>query len=366
MRLVAHEVLIVDVPLERPFMGVTEMPHVILRLQTDDGVEGLGWALGFQPHLIPALASAVDEVAATLHGADPTHLQALNGRVSRLVAYWGPGLTRYVEAIIDIALHDVVATAGGQSVAALLGGGGVETVPVYASQHLWRDWDLDALGTGAQALVEGGWRAMKFRIGANRKASDEAERARIMRQAVGDGIDVMVDVNQGWDIARTKEVAPLLAPYGLAWLEDPIDHRDIDGYRRLVGEVGIPITHGEYHFDTEPFGRIAAGRAADVVMIDAHHVGGMIRWMEAAAICAGGHLPVATHLSPEIGVHLAAAAPNCRTLEYMDWSVNLFTERLALDADGRMVVPAGPRARRDPRFGSGGVEGSDPQLILVT
>ncbi|MDG2113302.1 MAG: mandelate racemase/muconate lactonizing enzyme family protein, partial [Actinomycetota bacterium] len=284
----------------------------------------------------------VDAIAAELVGLDPGHIGAINGRVSRMLSYWGAGLNRYVEAMVDLAIHDITARSGGLSVAELLGAGGVTTVPVYASQHLWRDWDLSALETGAAALVEEGWRAMKFRIGAEDLASDEADRARVMRQTVGEDITVMVDVNQGWDIARTKEVAPLLEPYRLAWLEDPIDYRDIAGYRRLVDEIGIPITHGEYHFDTEPFGRIAADRAADVVMIDAHHVGGLVKWLEAAAVCGNAHLPVATHLSPEIGVHLAAAAPNCRVLEYMDWSVHLFNERLELDDRGRARVPQRP------------------------
>lgn len=342
MLLDSHEIVVVDVPLLRPWMGFTEMRHVVLRLRTSDGVEGLGWAFAFDPKLIPALASAVDAVAADLVGLDPTHIGRINGKVARLLSYWGTGLTRYVQAMIDVALHDIAARTAGVSVATFLGGGGMTAVPVYASQHLWRDWDLDAVESGAAALVDEGWVAMKFRIGANRLASDEAERARVMRQTVGDGIAVMVDVNQGWDIARTKEVAPLLEPYGLAWLEDPIDYRDVAGYRRLVAEIGIPITHGEYHFDTEPFGRIAAERAADVVMIDAHHVGGIVNWLEAAAVCRNAHIPVATHLSPEIGVHLAAATPNCQVLEYMDWSVNLFNERLELDDEGRAIVPERP------------------------
>ena len=323
-------------------MGLDEMRHAILRLRTESGVEGLGWAGWFDGRLIPALATATDAVAAELHGLDATHRGRIMDKVRRLVEFWGPGLTRYVEAMVDVALHDLAGRAADVSVASLLGGGGVGAVPVYASQHLWRDWDLPALASGSASLAEQGWAAMKFRIGANDRAADEAERARVMRESVGDEISVMVDVNQGWDIARTKEVAPLLEPYRLTWLEDPIDYRDLAGYRRLVTEIGVPITHGEYHFDTDAIGRIAADRAADTVMLDAHHLGGIERWREAAAACAVAHVPVATHLSPEIGVHLAAATPNCRTLEYMDWSVNLFQERLELDPDGRMVVPDRP------------------------
>lgn len=342
MTIASHDLLVVDVPLDRPFMGIPQIRHVILRLRDNDGVEGLGWACAFDPAIVPALAAATEATAAWLMGQDPADIVGINGLLKRRLDYWGPGLTRYVQAIVDVAIHDLAARRARQSVAAFLGAASVKTVPVYASQHLWRDYDLDALYTGAAALAAEGWRSMKFRIGANRLAADEAERARVVREAVGADIDVMVDVNQGWDIARTKEVAPLLEPYHLAWLEDPIDHRDIAGYSRLVSEIGIPITHGEYHFDVEPFARIAAARAADIVMIDAHHVGGIAAWMQAAAICDGAHLPVATHLSPEIGVHLAAAAPNCRMLEYMDWSVNLFQERIQLNSDGQAIVPDRP------------------------
>lgn len=342
MTIASNEVLVVDVPLERPFMGMPSVPHVILRLRDAEGIEGLGWACGFDGEIIPALASATEAAAGWIMSMDPADTTGINGLLHRRLDYWGPGLTRYVQAIVDIATHDLAARQRGLSVAGFLGAPAVDTVPVYASQYLWRDYDLDRLHDSAGSLAASGWQAMKFRIGANRLASDEAERARVVREAVGPDIDVMVDVNQGWDIARTKEVAPLLEPYGLAWLEDPIDHRDIAGYRRLVHEVDIPITHGEYHFDVEPFGRIAADRAADTVMIDAHHVGGISAWMRAAAICSGANLPVATHLSPEIGIHLAAAAPNCRMLEYMDWSVNLFQERIDLDANGAAVVPRSP------------------------
>lgn len=323
-------------------MGIPSMQHVILRLRDTEGVEGLGWACAFDAALVPSLASATHAASDWITTMNPADIAGVNGLLRRRLDYWGPGLTRYVQAIIDIAVHDLAAKQAGISVAAFLGAPSVESVPVYASQYLWRDYDLSALHESAGALAAAGWNAMKFRIGANRLASDEAERAKVVRQTVGPDIDVMVDVNQGWDIARTKEVVPLLEPYRLAWLEDPIDHRDIAGYRRLVNEVGIPITHGEYHFDVEPFGRIVAERAADVVMIDAHHVGGIVAWMQAAAVCDAAHLPVATHLSPEIGIHLAAAAPNCRTLEYMDWSVNLFQERIPLDGGGSAVVPQRP------------------------
>ena len=183
MEIASHDVVVVDVPLDRPFMGMASCRHVVLRMRTGEGIEGLGWVGWFAPTMIGSLASAVDAVAADLVGRHPTHRLATMQRVRQLtdVVWWGPGISRYVEAIVEMALLDIAGKAANQSVAELLGAGGIESVPAYASQHLWRDWDLDALHQGAGQLAEAGWTAMKFRIGAEASATAEAERARAVR-----------------------------------------------------------------------------------------------------------------------------------------------------------------------------------------
>jgi L-alanine-DL-glutamate epimerase-like enolase superfamily enzyme len=159
---------------------------------------------------------------------------------------------------------------------------------------------------------------------------------------VGDDVKIMVDINEGWDIPRTMAVARYFEAHDVFWLEDPIDHKDFDGYRQLVNALDIPITQGEYHYGPQPIYEVVKNGAADIVMIDAHHVGGIDPWMKAAAVCELGNKPVATHLSPEIAVHLGAATSNLLTVEYMTWSFGMFNESMDLDENGDLKLPQGP------------------------
>ena len=106
--------------------------------------------------------------------------------------------------------------------------------------------------------------------------------------------------------------------------------------------LDISITQGEYYYGYQSFLTLVNAGAADIVMIDTHHVGGIDGWMKAAAICNAAHRPIATHLSPEIAVHLGAAAPGVMMVEYMPWSFGLFNEPMEIDAAGRLKVPQTP------------------------
>jgi L-alanine-DL-glutamate epimerase-like enolase superfamily enzyme len=347
VKIVSHEIVVVDVPLERPFLSGTgfrssALRHIVLKLRTDDGIEGLGWAFSHSHVLLPALRSAIDAIATMIEGEDPFMRDRIQRQIDHVTRWAGEGFGRWVSAVINFALYDIAGKALGQPVYRLLGGDRGESVPAYASGHLWRDYSLDELSEAAGMLKERGFRAMKFRCGLLEKASDEAERARVVREAVGDEFPIMVDINGGWDVPRTMEVARHFEKYGVYWLEDPIDHRDLAGYRQLVNALDITITHGEYEYSPEAFARMLEAGAVDLPMIDAHHVGGIDSWKKAAAICEGAMRSVVTHLSPEIAVHLGASTLNCLTVEYMPWSFGLFEESMEINSDGELIVPQAP------------------------
>ncbi|MCH7734319.1 MAG: mandelate racemase/muconate lactonizing enzyme family protein [Chloroflexi bacterium] len=347
MKIASHEIIVVDNPLERPFMAAGVIPssslrHVILKLRTDDGIEGLGWSFSHSHRMLPALVSAIDDIATHIEGADPLMREAIAADILKVTGWAGEGMTHWVQATINIALWDIAGKALGQPVWKLLGGHSAETVPTYASGHMWRDYTLDELSETAGELKERGFTGMKFRCGAEATAADEGERARVVRQAVGDDVQLMIDINGGWDIPRTVAAARQFEAYDIFWLEDPIDHRDLQGYRQLVNLLDISITQGEYYYGYQSFLTLVNAGAADIVMIDTHHVGGIDGWMKAAAICNAAHRPIATHLSPEIAVHLGAAAPGVMMVEYMPWSFGLFNEPMEIDAAGRLKVPQAP------------------------
>ena len=341
MKIASHEIVIVDLPLERPFMGRTVMRHAILKLRTDDGIDGLGWAMAAGP-MGAALVVAIDGIAELLHGEDPMMREQIDVMIDRVTGSSGPGMTHYVRAVVNIALWDITGKAAGQPIWKLLGGAEAETVETYASGWLWRDYSLDELTESAGELAGRGFTSMKFRCGAEARMADEAERARVVRAAVGDDVTIMVDINQGWDIPRTMVGARHFEAQNVYWLEDPIHRHDVDGYRHLVDALEINITHGENLWDWRLFMEVVKRDAVDIAMIDAHHVGGIDGFVKAAAVCDAAYRPVVTHLSPEIAVHLGASIPNCNLVEYMDWSFGLFEETIDINADGRMIVPQAP------------------------
>jgi L-alanine-DL-glutamate epimerase-like enolase superfamily enzyme len=267
--------------------------------------------------------------------------EAVGERLLRIGGAGAPaGLVTRAVSAIDVALWDIRGKALGQPVYKLLGGYR-DRVPCYASGFLWRNFDLSALDKTARRLVDEGFRAMKFRLGAEDSAAKEIARMRVMREAAGDGADLMVDINQGWDVNQAIAIGREMASYNLFWLEDPIHHQDYDGMARIAEALDTPIASGEYHYGVVPFRHMVERRSIDIVMVDLLRVGGLTRFMKVAHLAELFNLPVVSHLAPEILVHAIAAAPNGLTVEHMPWAFPLFTREPIVE-DGMMLVPGEP------------------------
>ncbi len=299
---------------------------VTLTLRTDEGVEGLGYA-GFAPPVMTrALKAAIDGLCEATVGSDPMDTEAVGSRLVRMAGSGSPaGLVTRAISAIDVALWDIKGKALGQPVYKLLGGYR-DRVPTYASGFLWRTFDLDALATHGRRLVSEGFRSMKFRLGAEPTIAKEVARLEAMRNAVGPDVDLMIDINQGWDVNRAITIGREMANYGIYWLEDPTRYDDFGGLARIADALDTPIAAGEYVYGISPFRELIEQRSIDIVMVDLLRVGGITQWMKVAHLAEAFNLPVVTHLAPEVLVHALAAVPNGLTLEYMPWSFPLFKE----------------------------------------
>ena len=314
---------------------------VTLQLQTDDGVEGIGYAGFASPLMTKALKEAVDALAEQTLGDDPMRVEAIAAKLLELGGRGAPsGLVTRAIAAIDIALWDLKGKALGQPVYKLLGGFR-DRVPTYASGYLWRHYGAAALAKKGAELVDEGFRAMKFRMGAEPTNAKEIERMMTLREAVGEGIDVMVDINQGWDVNRSIAVGREMDACDLYWLEDPTNYEDFDGLARIADALDTPIAAGEYLWGVAPFRSFLERRSVDIVMVDIMRVGGLTQWMKVAHMAEAWNLPVVSHLAPEILVHAVAAVPNGLTVEHMPWSLPLSKEELTME-DGQLVLPEKP------------------------
>jgi len=186
-----------------------------------------------------------------------------------------------------------------------------------------------------------GFRQMKMQCGAESTAAREVDRVRVMRESVGEDVDLMCDINQLWRVEQAVDIGRRLEPYHLFWLEDPTTHDDYAGLARVADALATPIAAGEYVYGIAPFRQLLEHRSVDIAMIDLLRVGGVSQWMKVAGMAEAFNLPVVSHLIPEIHVHLIAAIPNGLTVEYMPWSLRLWEETPALE-NGMLAVPARP------------------------
>ena len=314
---------------------------VTIQLRTNDGIEGIGHATLVPWSMNNALNAAVDALAQEVVGRNPMDIESI---VADL--YWaaGAGSTAGVAvhaiAGIEVALWDIRGKITGQPVHKLLGGF-TDRVKVYASGSFWRPHQLEDIPETGRAFVEQGFRAMKLRLGGEASPAKEVERLRLLREAVGDDIDLMVDINRGWSVNQAVTIGKQLEEYGLYWLEDPIDHLDLEGQARVADALTVPIAAGEYHYGIEPFRYMLERRSIDIVMIDLMRVGGLSRWMKVAHLAEAFNVPVVSHLVPEFLCHAMAAIPNGIYTEYMPWSLPLYKEPPEIE-DGELVLPQTP------------------------
>ena len=337
----------VRLPVEEPLAGGppyfrSHNQFVILRIETEDGIEGIG-AIFFGGALNATLKHAVDQLGELLIGEDPLRTEALTQKLRATAASAGPaGIVTLAISGIDMALWDIKGKFFGQSLGALLGGLR-DRVPAYASGALVRAYPLDHLLKAAQLLVEKGFKQMKTQLAlpGDTTPEKEVERARLVREAVGPDIDLMCDINQRWSVHQAMDIGKRVEDVHFFWLEDVTAHDDYSGLARVADALITPLAGGECLYGITPFRHMIEARSVDIIMIDLIRVGGISNWMKVAAMAEAFNLPVVSHLFPEIHVHLVSAIPNGLTVEYMPWSFRLF-EEVPVPVKGELIVPTKP------------------------
>ena len=313
---------------------------VTLELDTDQGIQGIGVTF-FGGLLTPALKEAVDDLGRLVIGEDPLRVEAVSEKLKRVAGSSGPeGIFTLALSAIDIALWDIKGKALDQPVCSLLGGCR-DRAPTYASGALMRPMNLEYLSEAGPRLVASGFRQMKTQMGAEPTAEREVARIRTLRDAIGDDIDLMCDINQLWNVNQAIDIGRRVEEYHLFWLEDVVARDDYQGLARVADALTTPIAAGEYVYGIRSFRHMLETRSVDIVMIDLLRVGGITQFRKVAGMAEAFNLPVVSHLIPEIQVHNIAAIPNGLTVEYMPWTLRLFEETPEI-IDGEIVVPDKP------------------------
>lgn len=333
----------VVVPLNRPVISKVgsydQWPLVLIDLRTAEGVTGRSYLEPYLESSLGYLVRAVEEVAKTRAGRPVRPLddfqrsrQALN-----LVGYEGVALIAI--AGLDMAAWDALAKAAGMPLARFLGGD-LGSVPAYNSNGLWLA-DPSSLGLeAAELLEEGGFGALKLRLGRPHMRDDFLALHKV-RDAAGPDVQLMVDFNQGLSLSRALRLCHALDDQGLYWFEEPIAYNDLRGLAQLTRELRTPVQIGENFYGPRELWKAIDARACDLVMPDLMRIGGISGWLRSAPIAAAAGIEVSSHLYPEVSAHLLRVTETAHWLEWQDWANPILAEPFEV-SHGYLTVPDRP------------------------
>jgi L-alanine-DL-glutamate epimerase-like enolase superfamily enzyme len=336
MKVIGYETWIVRVPYEE---GRAPAPQVILRLTTDEGLDGVAYVTPLVPWSIKPIRVAVEAMAERVMGQDPKAVESINATlVARTPRPQFDGLARGAASLVDIALWDIKAKALGQPLFRLLGASD-NKVRTYASWNLWWQYDIETLAQHGAEAVEKGFRAMKYRLGGVKTKEESLARTQALRDAVGPEVDLLVDMNWGWTVDKTIRIGRELEQHGLVWIEDPIPAHEYDGLRQISAALETPITAGETYHEAAQFHAALQRSAFDIAMIDLE-AGGITQWLKMANIVESYGRPIASHMCTEVSAHVIAAIGGM-IVEYIPWAEPLFKEVPPV-VDGNIVLSERP------------------------
>ena len=309
-------------------MDVLELPEasmqtftfhgwLVVEIFTDDGLVGIGNAA-----LAPQVTKQVIDLylKPLLIGRDPWDSEFLwQNMFRKTMAFGRKGIGMVAISAVDIALWDVLGKSAKQPVYRLLGGRTKPRIPVYASRLY--SVELSDLEAEAKRYKKEGYKAMKLRFGwgpVDGAAGMQRNLAlvRTVREAVGDGIDVMADAYMGWTLDYAKRMLPLLEAFNLRWLEEPVIPDDIHGYAELKSYGRIPIAGGEHEFTAYGFRDLLEARALDYFQFDTNRVGGITQARKIAAMAETYSVPVIPHAGQMHNYHVVMASLNSPMAEY--------------------------------------------------
>jgi mandelate racemase len=241
----------------------------------------------------------------------------------------------FAMAGIDMAAWDALGRSLGQPLARLLGAA-PRPIPAYNSKGLGL-LPLKELEREAVELVGEGFRAVKLRVG-RPAASEDLEALRLVKQAIGPDVILMVDFNQALSVAEALRRGRMIDEEGgVLWIEEPVRADDFAGNARVARELATPIQIGENFMGPEQMAQALAAGACDYVMPDAERIGGVTGWMRAAALAQANGVEMSSHLFPEASAHLLAATPTAHWLEYVDWADSILQSPLTI-SDGAVTA----------------------------
>jgi len=261
---------------------------LVVEIETDNGIIGLGNA-GLSPDVTKLIVDS--KLSQLLIGENPLNTEYLYEKMYRsTVAFGRKGAVIAAISAIDIALWDIKGIAFKQPIFMLLGGRVKEYIPTYYSRLYTRD--LDSLQEEAAHYKAEGFDGMKLRCGyplTEGKAGlkKNVEMIKVVRDTVGDDVDIMLEAYMGFDFAYARQLLKALEPFNLRWVEELLLPDEIHNFAKLKQYTDIPLSGGEHEYTRFGFYDLIKTGALDIFQFDTNRVGG---FTEAQKICNMAYL----------------------------------------------------------------------------
>ena len=314
MKILSVKIYKADIRLVAPFriaLGETTVANnVLIKINTDEGLYGVGEASPFTPIVGETQATdlaAAKDLGRLLIGKDPLDIE---NRLRELRSYLVHNPT--VRSAFDMALYDLLGKAAGLPLYAVLAGGkrtiltdrtvGIDTAEKMAKEAL--------------AFKKRGFPAVKVKLGTT--PEEDIERIRRIREALGPKIPLRIDANQGWDCVSAIQALKGMEDQGIQYCEQPVPAWDFESLRKVSANTTIPIMADESLFDEHDAFRLLSMEACDYLNIKLSKAGGIHTALkinavaEAAGVrCMMGCMSE-TRLALTAAAHVVSARPNIR------------------------------------------------------
>jgi L-alanine-DL-glutamate epimerase-like enolase superfamily enzyme len=323
-------------PYQSRYRATSAKECLILRLETDTGL--VGWGETPDDWLSKSYeGTPEDRLRTAAVGRDPFDLEAWYAEHNLGSTYLASG--------VEMAMWDLIGQATRQPLYKLLGGAVRKKIPLAACMGIRPYDEAKAI---ARQYVEQGFTTMKTKAG--RRAEEDLEMVRGIRDGAGDRLKLRIDPNQGYAPEVAFPLARDLEKYNLEYFEQPMPQNCICESARLRRQTKTPLALNESVTTLEITSQILELRAADVLLPDTYQCGGILAVKKVAAMCEGAGVPCVFHCAHDLGpktatmLHVAASTPNfplANDCTYYGLEDDIITPMFKIES-GHIMVPEGP------------------------
>ncbi len=342
MKITGIESFVLRIPTPRPIaLEFPEHRLIVARIHTDEGLSGLGYSLAFGGGGAEAIHVYLEtRLAPLLIGEDPLFVERLWERMYRADrGIKRQGVAAYALSGLDIGLWDLAGKAAGLPLYKLWGAV-TDRVPAYGSGG-WPKYSIDDLVAEAERYAGMGCRYYKLKVH-HPDPRVNRERVETVRKAVGDGVRLMVDVNQRLDVLGNIRLARVLEDFDLVWYEEPVLADDLAACAEVAAAIRIPVATGENNYTRFEFRELIERRAARYLMPDVCRANGFSETLKIGHLAAAHQVAVSPHVVHELSLHVVGALSNGFLVEFIDWTPpDLFVEMPRCE-DGHFRIPERP------------------------